>query len=191
VVGAPLGTSLGYAFDGVQGKYVRTGIIPAVQPGFSQFDQFFLAWTFGATDLAADRPICGARSNGGSYRTGANWRIAGSRLEVYGGSAAEGYNNFAAASGPPLGTVGLRALGGTAVSYSNGVPQVSTTAYRTDARPGVEEYVGTVNGIGAASFKGTIGCWFRGVGLTDEEYRAVDRATRRLAEAIMALRGPG
>ena len=184
VDGAPTADPRGYTFGGIAGQRVRTGITPSSQSGFSQLDQFFLAWTYGkSTAASGDQAICGARSNSGTYRTGANWRTTNS-LECYGGLNSEANNNYSQTDGPFSGSIGLRALSGTAVSYRNGVAKTTTSSYVTDAKPTAEEWVGGMNGIGTTYFNGTVGCWFRGMGLTNAEYITVAQATQKLCDTL-------
>lgn len=183
IEGSPSKVARGYAFTGIAGQRIRTGITPSSQSGFSQLDQFFMVFPYGRNNTLADQALCGSRSNSGTYRTGANWRTTNS-MEVYGGLSSEANNNYTQTDGPFSGTIGLRVLSGTAVSYRNDVAKTTTAAYVTDAKPSAEEWVGGLNGIGTTYYNGDMGCWMRGMGLTDAEYILLSSLTRALADTL-------
>ena len=186
--GSPTKVADGYQFGGIAGERILTGITPSSQSGFSSLDQFFMFWGQGrSTAAATDQPLCGGRSNSGTYRTGANWRTANS-MEVGAGLSTEANNNYSQTNGPFAGSIGVRALSGTAVSYKDGVLKTSTTAYVTDAKSTSQEWVGGMNGIGAAYYTGIASAWMRGMGLTQAEYITVHQATQRLADTLVFAR---
>jgi hypothetical protein len=185
VEGSPGEPARGYSFTGIAGQRIRTGITPSSQSGFSQFDQFFLLWTYGRNDPMVSQAMFGARTGGSAeYRTGINWVTGANSLEVNGGNSLQANNNYTQTEGPFSGSIGLRALSGTAESYRNALLKTTTSAYSTDDKPAAELWVGGLNGMGAQYFNGDVGCWFIGKGLTDAEYVTVSNATQKLADTL-------
>jgi len=187
VEGNPGESARGYSFNGTAGQRVRTGIVPSTQAEFSQFDQFFLVWTYGrrSTGPKVDQALFGARSGStAQFRVGVNWVAAHNSLEVYAGNGFQTTNNYTQTEGPYSGSIGLRALAGTAVSYRNGLARTTTTLYTTDDKPSNEIWVGGINGMGPVYYNGDVGCWFAGKGLSNTEYTTLALATQKLADTL-------
>lgn len=184
VEGSPSATNKGFLFNGTAGQRIRTSITPSTQVGFNQFDQFFIVHTYGKNISAAvDQAICGARTNSGTRRSGVNWRTTNS-TEVYGGVSTDSSNNYSQTDGPYSGFIGLSFISGSpAISYRNGVVKTSTT-YISAGVPAAEEWVGGLNGIGATYFSGEVGCWMRGMGLTQNEYVTLNQSTQKLLDTL-------
>ena len=184
VEGNPSADGRGFSFNGTAGQRILTGITPSLIADFSQLDQFFMVWTYGRKDPKVDQAIFGARTGvNATHRIGVNWVANFNSMEVYGGNSTVGLSNYQQIEGPFSGSIGLRALGGTTVSYRNGLARTTSASYGSD-KPSAELWVGGMNGIGPVYFNGDVGSWFCGKGLTDAEYILLAMATQKLADSL-------